>query len=90
MAKIEAGTMLSFSGGEYSDKWTYGPFEVLVDLDQKDVSETYVAQYVPQHSWDKPDEHGFVAWLTLNNYIRDVPKSYNWYVGNYDFEPVVA
>jgi hypothetical protein len=37
-----------------------------------------------------PDEHGFTAWLTLNGYIRDVPNSYNWYLGGYDFEPVIA
>jgi hypothetical protein len=90
MAKIAKGTKLSFSGGEYSDKWDYGPFEVMVDFDQAEVCAVYIAQHAPRDEWDKPDEHGFVAWLTLNGYIRDVPNSYNWYLGGYDFEPVIA
>lgn len=42
MAQIVAGTMLAFSGDQYSDKWTTGPFEVLKGFDQADV----VAQYL--------------------------------------------
>lgn len=94
MAKIEAGTILSFSGGSYSDKWTNGPFEVLRDFDQSEVVSAYAASYAGQRdNWDEAiegDEHGLIAFLTINGYIRDVPMSYNWYTGNYDFDPVIA
>lgn len=90
MAKIDAGTMLSFSGGEYSDKWDFGPFNVLRDFDQKAVSDEYASQYKPKSRWDRPNEHGFVAWLAANGYVEDVPNAFNWYLGGYDFEPVIA
>jgi hypothetical protein len=90
MATIAKGTLLSFCGGSYSDKWDYGPFEVLKDFDQKEVADAYVAQYVGRHEWDRPDEHGFVSWMTASGYIEDVPNSYSWYVGDYEFAPVIA
>ncbi|RWX22160.1 hypothetical protein EHH54_39395 [Rhizobium leguminosarum] len=90
MAKIVEGTMLSFSGGEWSDKWTNGPFEVIKEFDQQETVDAFRAQFQPEDEWDKPDESEFAAWLTLNNFIRDVPRSYNWYMGGYDFEPVIA
>lgn len=90
MATIEAGTILAFCGGEYSDKWTTGPFEVINTFDQKEVVDKYRAQFKPENDYDTPDESGFIAWLTLSNYIRDIPESYRWYIGGYDFDPVIA
>lgn len=90
MAIIEAGTILAFCGGEYSDKWTTGPFEVINTFDQKEVADAFRAQFKPEDEWDEPDENGFIAWLTLGNYICDVPQSYRWYVGSYGFNPVIA
>jgi hypothetical protein len=91
MAIIEAGTILALCGGEYSDKWTTGPFEVVKDFDQKEVVDAYREQFSPKNEYDEPDETGFIAWMMASNYIRDVPLSYSWYVGSYgDFSPVVA
>jgi hypothetical protein len=94
MARIEAGTMLSFSGGEWSDKWTVGPFEVLMDFDQAEVVERYLSSIDGQKDGfgydEEPTEDGFTAWLTLNGYIVDVKKDFRWYVGNHDFEPYIS
>lgn len=88
MATIKAGTVLSFSGGEWSDKWTSGPFNVLRDFDQAEVVKAYREGFVAEDEWHKPDEHGFSAFLAGAGYIEDVQHSYNWYVGAYgDFEP---
>lgn len=95
MAKIVEGTILAFSGGSYSDKWTTGPFDVLRDFDQAEVVAAYQASYAGQRDqWDEEvegDQNGFVAFLTLGGYIRDVARSYNWYTGDiFDFDPEVA
>lgn len=91
MAKIEAGTVLAFCGGEYSDKWTTGPFNVLRDFDQREAVDAFRAQFKPEHQWDEPSEDRFIAWLTANGYIVDAPKSFSWYVGSYgDFTPVIS
>lgn len=88
---IEKGTMLSFSGGEWSDKWTCGPFEVLRDFDQKEVAELYVSGFVKVDEWDEPDESRFSEFLVRNEYIADVPKAFNWYIGAYgEFTPSIA
>lgn len=91
MATIKAGTMLSFSGGEWSDKWTSGPFNVLRDFDQEETADAYQEGFVKVDKWDKPDEDRFIAWLCDNGYIEDVAESYCWYVGAYgEFTPVIA
>ena len=90
MSTISKGTLLSFSGGEYSDKWNFGPFEVLKDFDQKEVSDLFVSEFVPEYEWDKPSEHSFVAWLSANQFIQDVPQSLDWYLGGYGFEPEIG
>lgn len=94
MAFITAGTMLSFSGGEWSDKWTVGPFEVLKDFDQADVVKAYLASIDGLKDGygndEEPSEDGFTAWLTLNGYIIDVEKDFRWYVGNHDFDPRIS
>lgn len=91
MATIEKGTILAFCGGEWSDKWTTGPFNVLRDFDQKEVVDAFRAQFKPDYEGDEASESEFIAWLTLNGYIADVPKSYRWYVGAYgEFAPVIA
>ncbi|WP_028753697.1 hypothetical protein [Rhizobium leucaenae] len=91
MAKIEAGTILAFAGGEWSDNWTTGPFNVLRDFDQQEVVDAFRAQFKPKDEWDEPDETAFIAWLTVNGYIEDAPKSYRWYVGAYgEFTPVIV
>lgn len=84
-------TMLSFSGGEWSDKWTYGPFEVLRDFDQKEVAELYVSGFEKVDEWDRPDESRFWEFLVRNEYIADVDKAFNWYIGAYgEFEPSIV
>jgi hypothetical protein len=94
MARIEAGTMLAFSGGEWSDKWTVGPFEVLRDFEQADVVERYLSSIDGQKDKfghdDEPSEDGFTAWLTLNGYIVDVAKAFCWYLGGNGFKPNVS
>ena len=90
MAVIKEGTLLSFSGGEWSDKWTNGPFEVLIDFDQQEVVNSFLAGFEPDDEWDNPDENGFVAWLAASGYIRDVGHSFVWYMGGYDFDPVIS
>lgn len=91
MATIKAGTMLSFSGGEYSDRWTNGPFSVLRDFDQAAVIEEYKSAFVKRNEWDAPDEYGFGDFLIRAGYIEDVPESYCWYVGAYgEFSPVIS
>lgn len=88
---IKKGTILSFSGGEWSDKWTSGPFEVLRDFDQKEVSDLYVNGFVKADEWDEPDEHRFHEFLRSSGYIVDVPNAFNWYIGAYgEFEPSIA
>jgi hypothetical protein len=94
MARIESGTMLSFSGGEWSDKWTYGPFEVLKDFEQSDVVGQYLSSIDGQKDGfghdEEPSDQGFTAWLTLNGYIVDVKKDFRWYLGNNHFEPYIS
>ncbi|MBZ9888141.1 hypothetical protein LB559_09335 [Mesorhizobium sp. BR1-1-3] len=91
MAKIAKGTILSFCGGEWSDRWTSGPYNVLQDFDQKEVVDRCRSEFVKAYEWHEPSEDGFAAWLELNLYIEDVPESYSWYVGSYgDFTPTIA
>ena len=94
MAQIVAGTMLAFSGGQWSDKWTTGPFEVLRDFDQADVVSQYLESIKGRKDAfgedEEADEHGFTAWLTRNGYIVDVDKAFRWYLGNMDFEPLIS
>ncbi|PKA40430.1 hypothetical protein CWR43_28020 [Rhizobium sullae] len=95
MATIKEGTILAFSGGSYSDKWTTGPFDVLRDFDQAEVVAAYAASYAGKRDeWGEEvegDQAGFISFLTLGGYIRDVARSYNWYTGDdYDFDPVIA
>lgn len=89
MGVVKKGTFLAFSGGEYSDKWTNGPFEVLQDFDQKSVVDAYLSQRVPKDKWDIPQDYEFISWMSLQGYIRDVENSYNWYLGSYAFEPEI-
>ncbi|MEZ2132528.1 MULTISPECIES: hypothetical protein [unclassified Sinorhizobium] len=87
---IKEGTILAFSSGSYSDKWTSGPFNVLKEIDQKDVVDAFKAQFVPEYEWDDPSESEFITWLSANGYIKDVAQFYNWYTGNYGFNPIIA
>lgn len=48
MATIKKGAVLSFSGGEYSDKWTSGPFTVLRDFDQERTVVTFRLDGAPR------------------------------------------
>jgi hypothetical protein len=92
---IKAGTFLSFCGGEYSDKWTSSPFRVLLDIDQEEVSNKFLAEHkaafeaLPEkeqnYGYDAPQPFEIAAWLTKNGYVEDVEDATEWYVGSYRF-----
>jgi len=90
MAILEAGTILLLETGEYSDHSTHGPFIILKAFDQSVVSKEYKDSWTPTEEdfYDRPDPHGFIAWLATQGYIEDAPKTFRWHVGSYgEFTP---
>lgn len=81
---LEPGDLLMIDGGEYSDRYTIGPFRVLKPMNRSAVAEQYVADFKadPELPNDTPDPQGFVPWLAAKGYIEDVPSA-SWYVGSY-------
>lgn len=87
---VKAGTFITFETGEYSDYSYTGPFIVIKDFNRTEVAELYRSTWVQEPTdWrNGPSEDGFVAWMSKNNYIVDVPCSTSWHVGCYGrFEP---
>lgn len=94
MSKIAAGHLLIIETGEYSDRSWHGPFRVLKDFDQAEVSETFRQEWSPDEcSWrdreDGPSEHDIMPWLARNGYIDDVDNVRVWHVGSYGFSPEI-
>ncbi len=87
--KIKAGTLLTFEHGEYSDRGWNGPFVVLKDFDQAEVSDAYVAEWNTQdhEAYDSPSEYDFIAWMNKSGYVEDAANARSWYIGDYGFRP---
>lgn len=81
---LKPGDLLLIDGGEYSDKYTIGPFRVLKPMTRAEVAAQYVADFKPDPDAPdgKPDESGFLPWLVSKGYVEDV-ESVSWYVGSY-------
>lgn len=87
--KIRAGTVLVFDHGEYSDYSFTGPFRVLKDFDQAEVSEQFREQWKAPNEWrNNPDESEFISWMNLTGYVEDLP-SHQWHIGSYGFSPSI-
>lgn len=94
MSKIAAGTILILESGEYSDKSWHGPFRVLKDFDQAEISQTFRDNWSPgPDSWrDKEDGPGrgdFLSWLVRNGYVEDLDGVVAWHIGSYEFDPTI-
>ncbi len=88
--RIKKGTVLILTHGEYSDYSYTGPFRVLKSFDQAEIAETFRDAWraKPHDEWDtRPSEHEFIGWLHQEAYIEDMPKSWDWHIGSYGFEP---
>jgi hypothetical protein len=87
---IQAGTILTFEDGEYSEFSYNGPFRVVKDFDQKKVVNDYIKLFKPEYLQDKPDVERFLNYLSVNDYIVDDFPKYAWYLGAYKFEPQIV
>lgn len=94
---IKAGTIIILEWGVYSDRVAEGPFIVLKDFDQAEASAAF------EKAWrngdterefydvdDPPRPSTFPAWMARRGYIEDVSNSHRWFLGEYDFEPVIS
>lgn len=82
---IKAGTILTLTYGEYSDRDFTGPFTVLRDFDQAEVVEAFIVA-----SGTDPDhfmKNAFIAWLATEGYVEDVPNTWDWFIGSYGGRP---
>lgn len=93
---IKAGTTLTIMWGSYSDRVQEGPFRVLKDFDQYATSAAYIKAWkdgeTERSFWDvddPPRPDGFTAWLAKNGYIEDMENQEQWFVGHYDFDPLI-
>lgn len=85
--QVKAGTILVPTHGEYSDFNFDGPFVVLRDFDQKEVTDAFMAQAV---SDDDRGHTEFVAWLSKEGYVQDVPTKLEWHLGDYELNPEIG
>lgn len=88
--KIKAGEILILSHGEYSDYGFDGPFKVIREFDQAELSEEFLKDWRQsgEPEWGRPGEFKFIAWLSKAGYIEDL-ASHNWHIGSYYFDPVI-
>lgn len=86
---LPAGTFLMLEYGSYSDRGWNGPFRLLKDLDQKAASEAFEieAKAEAEYEYEVASSGDFAAWLAKHGYIEDLPSTYIWYVGDYQFDP---
>lgn len=84
------GSVLMLETGCYSDHITHGPFKVLKDIDQVEVSKLFIADQEKEEDFDPEwiDKYAMISWLSNNGYISDMENVGSWYLGSYNFEPV--
>lgn len=79
-AILKPGDVLSIETGEYSDKWTAGPFNVLKEMEYDNLLQAYKDDQTDDDWLTCSD---FITWLMKNGYIEDTPNSHSWYVEDY-------
>lgn len=74
--------------GEYSDKWTDGPFKVLKDFTEFDVLKSYKRDFVPgEEYWEQePSMEDFIVYLNKKGYIEDLENHNSWFLGGYTID----
>lgn len=89
---IEAGTFLTFSDGEYSDKCTGSPARVLKTFVKADVvaefDRYWRARPKDPYADNNPCPDDFVCWMFRQGYVEDTVNCHDWHVGSYgQFQP---
>ena len=88
--KITAETIIVFDHGEYSDYSFTGPLRVIKDFDQVEVSELFREQWMPTNKFERyPSCSEFIAWMTKELYVESIDGVHNWFIGSYEFDPVI-
>lgn len=97
--EIQAGSLIVFQEGAYSDCVSLEPMRVLKTFVKKDAVAAFDKWWrrqrtQPFDSWldelGDPRPSDFIAWMTSNGFVEDLPVDsvHTWHVGSYgDFSP---
>ena len=69
---MQAGTLITFSSGAYSDYGYCGLIVLTQHCDLKLLGKRYVASYKHRYEGDKPYPEDFPSWLVCNGYGFEV------------------
>lgn len=86
--EFKKGEVLTITQGCYSDYMFTGPFMIEKDFNIMDTAQLFIDGWKPEPNV-YPDEPGiseFMAFLTKENYISDIPTAREIHLGEYSFE----
>lgn len=89
---LEAGTILIFETGSYSDKNWHGPVRLLKKASKQQMADAYRASPGEKVPWDDDERchsgDDFLPWLIANGWVEGVENVHSWHVGDCSsFEP---
>lgn len=80
--KVNKGTILMLSTGEYSDYGIQTLSKAIKDFDIREVSEEYLSENEGQRGSYSCDFYKFTQWLIEKKYIETVEYK-EWHLGDY-------